>query len=95
MQYFSLKFTYGKESKMKEKDDVPSLPPEFNPIMPLREDSPQRNFPTKALPPILREMVTGIAETTGTDTAMAATSMLSAIRLAYIHWKARLWKTCL
>ena len=34
---------------MKEKDDVPSLPPEFNPIMPLREDSPQRNFPTKAL----------------------------------------------
>ena len=68
---------------MKEKDDVPSLPPEFNPIMPLREDSPQRNFPTKALPPILREMVTGIAETTGTDTAMAATSMLSAISYCF------------
>ena len=61
---------------MEEKDIIPSLPPEFNPIISLREDSPQREFPTKALPPILREMVAGIAETTGTDTAMAATSML-------------------
>ena len=52
---------------MSEKDSIPSLPPEFNPMIPLREDSPQRNFPIKALPPILREMVTGIAETTGTD----------------------------
>ena len=55
MQYFSLKFTYGKESKMKEKGDVPNLPHEFNPIIPLRDDSPQREFPIKALLPILRE----------------------------------------
>ena len=61
---------------MSEKDPIANLPPEFNPMIPLREDSPQREFPTKALPPILREMVTGIAETTGTDTAMAATSTL-------------------
>ena len=47
---------------MKEKGDVPNLPPEFNPIIPLRDDSPQREFPIKALPPILREMVMGIAE---------------------------------
>ena len=67
MQYFSLKFTYGKESKMKGKGDIPNLPPEFNPIIPLRDDSPQREFPIKALPPIIREMVIGIAETTGTD----------------------------
>lgn len=40
---------------MSEKDSIPSLPPEFNPMIPLREDSPQRNFPIKALPPILRE----------------------------------------
>ena len=68
---------------MSEKDPIPNLPPEFNPIMSLREDSPQRDFPTKALPSILREMVTGIAETTGTDTAMAATSMLSAISYCF------------
>ncbi|MGN1224026.1 MAG: YfjI family protein [Ruminococcus sp.] len=68
---------------MPEKDPIPSLPPEFNPMMPLREDSPQRDFPTKALPPILQEMVTGIAETTGTDTAMAATSMLSAVSYCF------------
>ena len=68
---------------MSEKDSIPSLPPEFNPMIPLREDSPQRNFPIKALPPILREMVTGIAETTGTDTAMAATSMLSAVSYCF------------
>ena len=59
---------------MSEKDSIPSLPPEFNPMIPLREDS---------LPPILREMVTGIAETTGTDTAMAATSMLSAVSYCF------------
>lgn len=68
---------------MSEKDSIPSLPPEFNPMIPLREDSPQRNFPIKALPPILREMVTGIAETTETDTAMAATSMLSAVSYCF------------
>lgn len=68
---------------MKEKDDVPNLPPEFNPIIPLRDDSPQREFPIKALPPILREMVIGIAETTGTDPAMAATSILSAISYCF------------
>lgn len=68
---------------MPEKGTIPNFPPEFNPIMPLREDSPQRNFPIKALPPILREMVTGIAETTGTDTAMAATSMLSAVSYCF------------
>ena len=56
---------------MKEKGDVPNLPPEFNPIIPLRDDSPQREFPIKALPPILREMVMGIAETTGTDPAIS------------------------
>lgn len=83
MQYFSLKFTYGKESKMKEKGDVPNLPPEFNPIIPLRDESPQREFPIKALPPIIREMVIGIAETTGTDPAMAATSILSAISYCF------------
>ena len=55
---------------MKEKGDVPNLPPEFNPIIPLRDDSPQREFPIKALPPILREMVMGIAETTGTDLSL-------------------------
>lgn len=58
---------------MEEKNGIPNFPPEFNPIIPLRDDSPQREFPIKALPPILREMVTGIAETTGTDPAMAAT----------------------
>lgn len=68
---------------MKEKGDVPNLPPEFNPIIPLRDDSPQREFPIKALPPILREMVMGIAETTGTDPAMAATSILSAISYCF------------
>lgn len=68
---------------MKEKGDVPNLPPEFNPIIPLRDDSPQREFPIKALPPILREMVIGIAETTGTDPAMAATSILSAISYCF------------
>ena len=68
---------------MKEKGDVPNLPPEFNPIVPLRDDSPQREFPIKALPPILREMVIGIAETTGTDPAMAATSILSAISYCF------------
>ena len=30
---------------MKEKGDVPNLPHEFNPIIPLRDDSPQREFP--------------------------------------------------
>ena len=68
---------------MKEKGDVPNLPPEFNPIIPLRDDSPQREFPIKALPPIVREMVMGIAETTGTDPAMAATSILSAISYCF------------
>lgn len=68
---------------MKEKGDVPNLPPEFNPIIPLRDDSPQRDFPIKALPPIIREMVIGIAETTGTDPAMAATSILSAISYCF------------
>lgn len=53
----------------------------LTPIIPLRDDSSQREFPTNALPPILREMVTGIVETTGTDTAMFATSILSTIRL--------------
>ncbi len=68
---------------MKGKGDIPNLPPEFNPIIPLRDDSPQREFPIKALPPILREMVIGIAETTGTDPAMAATSILSAISYCF------------
>lgn len=68
---------------MKEKGDVPNLPPEFNPIIPLRDESPQREFPIKALPPIIREMVIGIAETTGTDPAMAATSILSAISYCF------------
>lgn len=68
---------------MKGKGDIPNLPPEFNTIIPLRDDSPQREFPIKALPPILREMVIGIAETTGTDPAMAATSILSAISYCF------------
>lgn len=54
---------------MDEKEKIPNLPPEFGPIIPLREDSPQKEFPTEALPPVLREMVIGIAETTGTDAA--------------------------
>lgn len=68
---------------MKEKGDIPNFPPEFNPIISLRDNSPQREFPIKALPPILREMVIGIAETTGTDPAMAATSILSAISYCF------------
>lgn len=72
-------FHLPKGEKMGEKDRIPNLPPEFNPIIPLREDTPKTNFPDEALPPILREMTIGIAETTGTDTAMAATLILSAI----------------
>lgn len=68
---------------MKEKETIPDLPPEFQPIEKLREDVPVRNFPVNALPPVLCEMVTGIAETTSTDTAMAATSMISAISYCF------------
>lgn len=68
---------------MEEKDTIPSLPSKFNPIIPLREDTPQRNFPVDALPQTLCKMVTGIAETTGTDTAMSATSMLSAVSYCF------------
>jgi hypothetical protein len=64
---------------MREKETIPDLPPNFQPIEKLRDSTPERDFPVNALPPILREMVLGIAETTGTDTAMAATSMLSAV----------------
>ena len=70
---------------MGEKNGIPNFPPEFNLIIPLRDDSPQREFPIKALLPILREMVTGIAETTGTDPAMTATSILSAISYCFTN----------
>lgn len=68
---------------MKEKDTIPDLPPEFKEIEPLREKVPKTNFPVNALPPVLREMVFGIAETTGTDTAMPATSVISAVSYCF------------
>lgn len=68
---------------MTENNTIPDLPPEFNLIVPLREDVPQRIYPDDSLPPVLREMVMGIAETTGTDPAMAGTSVLSAASYAF------------
>lgn len=68
---------------MKEKDKIPDLPPEFKPIEKLRDDVPGRDFPVNALPPVLREMVLGVAETTGTDPAMPATSILSAVSYCF------------
>lgn len=68
---------------MKDKDTIPDLPPEFKEIENLRDEAPQRIFPVDALPPILREMVAGIAETTGTDMAMAGTSILSAVSYCF------------
>lgn len=55
---------------MKDKDTIPDLPPEFKEIENLREEVPNVRFPVDALPPIMREMVESIAETTGTDTAI-------------------------
>lgn len=44
---------------------------------------PTLHFPINALPPILREMAGGIAETTSTDVAMAGTAILSAISYCF------------
>lgn len=68
---------------MKDKDTIPELPTEFKEIENLREEVPKVRFPVEALPPIMREMVESIAETTGTDTAMSATSMLSAVSYCF------------
>lgn len=46
---------------MTENNTIPDLPPEFNLIVPLREDVPQRIYPDDSLPPVLREMVMGIS----------------------------------
>lgn len=70
---------------MQENNTILDLPPEFNPIQPLREDAPQTNFPINAMPPVLREMALGIAETTGTDIAMASTSMLPAVSYCFTN----------
>lgn len=70
----------------KRKDDDKSLNNEkmWGTPTPLRPDGTNLlPFPVNALPPILREMASAIAETTSTDVAMAGTSILSAVSYCF------------
>ena len=57
---------------------------QWAPPIPLRSNGTNLlPFPVNALPPILREMASAVAETTSTDVAMAGTAILSAMSYCF------------
>lgn len=57
---------------------------QWAPPIPLRSNGTNLlPFPVNALPPILREMASAVAETTSTDVAMAGTAILSVVSYCF------------
>ncbi|MDE5557543.1 MAG: DUF3987 domain-containing protein, partial [Ruminococcus sp.] len=82
MIYYNTYFLFCQDKykrfKIKERNIMPMNEKEWSMPTPLRLDkSSLINYPTNALPPILRDTAFAVAESTSTDVAMAGTALIS------------------